>query len=193
MNPTALIMVDLLKAFFHPEGSSYYAEANEVLPNIIKVLGAARSSDSLVVHAVERHFPGLSDDEGKRIPPHCVIGTLDCEYVAGAEPRNRTREIELPKRRYSSFMDTGLDLILRSNHIQRVVIVGVKTNVCIRATAQDAFALGYEVVVPIDCSNSNRPHLADASFEDIQRYMGSTPDLFETLELFSSVDRSHEN
>ena len=109
---------------------------------------------------------------------------MDCEYASGAEPKNRVREIEIPKRRYSSFMGTGLDLVLRSNQIQRVVIVGVKTNVCIRATAQDAFALGYEVVVPIDCSNSNRPHLADASFEDIQRYMGSTPNLQETLDLF---------
>jgi maleamate amidohydrolase len=184
MKSTALIMVDLLQAFFHPEGSSYYAEADAILPNVIKVLAAARSSDSLVVHAVERHFPGLSDDEGKRIPPHCVEGTLDCEYASGAEPKNRVHEIEIPKRRYSSFMGTGLDLVLRSNQIQRVVIVGVKTNVCIRATAQDAFALGYEVVVPMDCSNSNRPHLADASFEDIRRYMGSTPDLHETLELF---------
>lgn len=192
MNQTALIMVDLLEAFFHPEGSSYYAEAKDVLPSIIKVLSAARECDSLIVHAVERHFPGLSDDEGKRIPQHCLIGTLDCEYVAGAEPKNRIGEIELPKRRYSSFMDTGLDLILRSNHIQRVVIVGVKTNVCIRATAQDAFALGYEVVVPIDCSNSNRPHLAAASFEDIHRYMGTTPDLRDTLALFSSGDLTHE-
>lgn len=185
MNPTALILVDLLQAFFHPKGSAYYPEANEVLPPIKKVLDAARASDSLVVHAVERHFPGLSDDESKRIPTHCVMGTLDCEYVSEAVPLDRTREIELPKRRYSSFMDTGLDLILRSNHVERVVIVGVKTNVCIRATAQDAFALGYEVVVPIECSNSNRPNLAAASFEDIQRYMGSTPNLVQTLRLFS--------
>lgn len=192
MNPTALIMVDLLQAFFHPEGSSYYPEANHVLPNVMKVLEAARANDALIVHAVERHFPGLPDDEGKRIPPHCIIGSLDCEYVAGAEPKSRTGEIELPKRRYSSFMDTGLDLILRSNLIQRVVIVGVKTNVCIRATAQDAFALGYEVVVPLDCSNSNRPHLAAASFEDIQRYMGSTPNLLETLALFSTKELTHE-
>ena len=83
-------------------------------------------------------------------------------------------------------MGTDLDLVLRAQKIERVVIVGVKTNVCIRATAQDAFAYGYEVVVPIDCSNSNRPHLASASFEDIARYMGSTPTLAETLKLLQT-------
>ncbi len=185
MNKTALIMVDVMEAFFNPKGSSFYPEALAVLPNILQVLEAARVNTNFIVHAVERHYPGVPDDELKRLPPHCVIGTLDCEYTAGAEPRISENEIEIPKRRFSSFMGTDLDLVLRAQKVERVVIVGVKTNVCIRATAQDAFAFGYEVVVPIDCSNSNRPHLASASFEDISRYMGSTPTLAETLKLFT--------
>ena len=81
----------------------------------------------------------------------------------------------------SSFHATELDLMLRANNVSIVVIVGVKTNVCIRATAQDAFALGYQVIVPSDATNSNRPHLAAASLEDIGRYMGSTPTTAEVL------------
>ena len=52
-----------------------------------------------------------------------------------------------------------------------VVIAGVKTNVCIRATAQDAFANGFDVIVPREATNSNRAHLAAASLEDIDRYL----------------------
>ena len=53
-----------------------------------------------------------------------------------------------------------------------MVVAGVKTNVCIRATVQDAFASGFEVIVPREATNSNRPHLAEASLEDIERYFG---------------------
>jgi ureidoacrylate peracid hydrolase len=61
------------------------------------------------------------------------------------------------------------------------VVAGVKTNVCIRATVQDAFANGFEVVVPREATNSNRPHLAAASLEDIDRYFGRVVPLDEAV------------
>lgn len=50
------------------------------------------------------------------------------------------------------------------------------------ATIQDAFAAGYDVVVPRQATNSNRPHLAEASLEDIQRYFGQVVDLDQALD-----------
>jgi maleamate amidohydrolase len=66
--------------------------------------------------------------------------------------------------------------------VRTLVIAGVKTNVCVRATVQDAFAAGYEVVVPRDATNSNRPHLAEASLEDIDRYFGAVVPLAAAVE-----------
>jgi nicotinamidase-related amidase len=76
-------------------------------------------------------------------------------------------------------------LFLHEQKIARVVIAGVKTNVCIRATAQDAFASGFDVVVPREATNSNRPHLAEASLEDIDRYIGSVAPLAAALEMLA--------
>jgi len=90
-----------------------------------------------------------------------------------------------PKRRYSAFFATDLALFLHEQKIQRVVIAGVKTNVCIRATAQDAFASGFDVVVPREATNSNRPHLAEASLEDIDRYIGKVVSLEAALAMLS--------
>ena len=187
MKKTALIVVDMVKAFFDPKGSSYYQESSDVLENVSLLMKVARQNKLFIVHSVERHFANIVDDEQKKIPIHCIMNTLDCEYVPGAEPISSNFEIELPKRRYSAFMATDLDLVLRAQGIQRVVIVGVKTNVCIRATAQDGFALGYEVVVPLGCTNSNRAHLAQASYEDIQRYIGSTPTINEAVTLLEGL------
>jgi maleamate amidohydrolase len=62
-------------------------------------------------------------------------------------------------------------------------VAGVKTNVCIRATIQDAFAAGYRAILPREATNSNRPHLAAASLEDIDRYFGEVVSIERALEL----------
>lgn len=184
MTRTALIIVDAIQSFFHEEGSAYYAESHDVLPNLERLLTAARAHEIFRVHAVERHHPGVFDDEQKRLPRHCEVGTLDVEYVPSLRPQLSAMEIEVGKIRFSSFLATELDLMLRAQGVTRTVIAGVKTNVCIRATAQDAFGLGYEVIVPSDATNSNRPHLAAASLEDIGRYMGRTPSTDDVIAMF---------
>lgn len=177
-NPsTALILVDVINSFFEPRGGAYYPEAHLVLPAIRHLLTAARDADAFIVHAVERHFPGVRDDEHQRLPEHCVTGSHDAEYVPGFEALAGSREVELPKRRFSAFLGTDLDFILRANGVTGVLVVGVKTNVCVRATCQDAFGHGYAVSVCREATNSNRPHLAEASLEDIDRYMGRVLDL----------------
>lgn len=177
--PTALILVDVIASFFDPAEANFYPAVTEVLDPIRDLLETARERGTLVVHAVERHYPGLEDFEFAKLPRHHEIGASDAEYVPGFEPIPSGREVEVGKRRFSAFYATDLDLLLREQGIRRVIVVGVKTNVCIRATAQDAFAGGFEVWVPRETTNSNRPHLAEASLEDIERYMGRVPTLDE--------------
>lgn len=183
MNPqhprTALLLVDVINSFYEPGQPNYYPEVEETLPALARLRDAARERDALLVHAVERHYRGLDDFEFSKLPRHHQHGERDADYFAGFEPADRAREIVVPKRRYSAFYATDLDLVLREQGISRVIVAGVKTNVCIRATVQDAFAGGFEVVVPREATGSNRPHLAAASLEDIERYFGSVVPLAE--------------
>jgi maleamate amidohydrolase len=48
---------------------------------------------------------------------------------------------------------------------------------------QDAFANGFDAVVAREATNSNRPHLAEASLEDIQRYFGDVVPLERALKM----------
>jgi nicotinamidase-related amidase len=181
-------LVDVINSFFDPRGEAYYAEAQKVLAPISALLDQARRSDAFIVHAVERHFPQVKDHEGRRLPEHCLIGSLDAEYVSGIEPIASARELELPKRRFSAFLGTDLDFLLRANDVTGVLVVGVKTNVCVRATSQDAFGHGFDVAVCREATNSNRPHLAEASLEDIDSYMGRVVDLKEAMHLVAGRD-----
>jgi nicotinamidase-related amidase len=177
----ALVLVDGIRAFFDPAGIHYYPEVAETEEPIGRLLAAARERDRIVVHAVERHRPGLRDFEQPKLPEHCLIGDRDSEIWPRFAPAARDRELVLAKRRYSAFFATDLALVLGEQGVDTVIVAGVKTNVCIRATCQDAFANGFRVVLPREATNSNRPHLAAASLEDVARYFGDTPSVDEVL------------
>lgn len=180
---TALILVDIINSFFEAGHPNYYDGVQDVLPALTSLLAQARASDSIVVHAVERHYSGLHDYEFSKLPRHHEDGAHDADFYVGFEPGARSREVVIPKRRYSAFYATDLDLFLREQGISRIVVAGVKTNVCIRATVQDGFAGGFDVILPREATNSNRPHLAEASLEDIERYFGRVVPLAAAMEM----------
>ena len=176
---TALVLVDVIASFYDPAEANFYPAALETLEPMAELLATARERGTLVVHAVERHHAGLDDFEFRKLPRHHIVGQPDGDYVPGFEPVASGREVEVGKRRYSAFYATDLDLLLREQGVQRLVVAGVKTNVCIRATVQDAFAGGFDVWVPRETTNSNRPHLAEASLEDIDGDFGRVPTFAE--------------
>lgn len=173
----ALVLVDIVNAFFDERGEFYYPETQAALAGVRRLLGAARRGRRLVVHAREVHRPELADAESIKLPPHSYAGSFDGEFVPGFEPG--PGEPEIHKRRYSAFFATDLALLLGEQGATEVVIAGVKTNVCVRATAQDALASGFEPIVVEGAVNSNRPHLHEATLEDVRRYLGRVLQLEE--------------
>ncbi len=178
----ALILLDGINGFFDPAGATYFPEVEQTIAPVERLLAVARERRTLVVHAVERHRDVLDDFEWRALPPHFMEGTFDAEIFPRFAPTHPV-EIVVPKRRFSAFFSTDLSLLLREQGIRSVVLAGCKTNVSIRATAQDAFANGFHVVIAREATSSNRQHLAEASLEDIERYMGRVVPLEEAAGL----------
>jgi maleamate amidohydrolase len=112
-NRVALGQIDVIEAFFTPGRPAYYPDSAKAVDPLRELLTKAREQERLIVHAVERHRPGLADFEHRKIPVHCEIGDDQSPYVAGFEPLDSPHEKELPKRRYSAIYATDLDLLLR--------------------------------------------------------------------------------
>lgn len=182
---TALISIDVINDFYDPSGPNYYAGVEQTLAPVGRLLDAARSADRLVVHAVERHRTGVHDAEQPKLPVHCQENSFAAAFFPGYGPVERAGEVVVPKRRYSAFFATDLALLLHEQGVRCVVVAGVKTNVCIRATIQDAFAHGFEVVLPREATSSNRPHLEEAAVEDVRRYFGSVVTIDEAVALLA--------
>ena len=178
INKTGLIVIDMQNSFLHPNGENYFSAAAKVVEPVLSLIETARNSGCLIVHTVDQHRVGLPDFEQKHLPVHCLEGDTNAEYFDQFGPRSDCDlEIEIVKRRYSAFFATDLALTLQECGIENTIICGVKTNVCVRSTSQDAFAYGFNVFVPTTATASNRENLAVASLEDIDRYFGNTIDL----------------
>ncbi|MHA1643422.1 MAG: cysteine hydrolase family protein, partial [Candidatus Freyarchaeota archaeon] len=79
--------------------------------------------------------------------PHCIEGTPGAEIITELAPLEKDY-IVTNKRRYSALMGTDLEILLRGLRIENLILTGAFTDVCVLATALDARALDYRVIIP---------------------------------------------
>jgi nicotinamidase-related amidase len=171
---TALLLVDMQRDFIEPDGLfgsrgsdlSMYATAR---PRLEELLAAARRSGILVIHIQNTALPGRMSDSPAQIhfnlrmhesarrdgPPlrYTIPGTPGHGFADGFEPR--ADELVVRKYRSSGFWGTNLQMLLRSNGIETVVVGGCTTEGCVESTARDAMFNDFYVVVPEDCVASD--------------------------------------
>jgi nicotinamidase-related amidase len=92
---------------------------------------------------------------------YTVPGTRGHDIVPDLAPQGD--EPVVRKYRSSAFWGTNLDLLLRSNGIETVVVTGCTTEGCVESTARDAMFSSYYVVIAEDCVASDDPLQHDAS------------------------------
>lgn len=163
MGKKAVIVVDMLNDFVTGELANPRSVA--IIPNIAKLLDAARSQGWLVVFGNDAHLPG--DPEEQVWGPHAMAGTPGAEVIEELAPA--PSDVVLPKRFYSSFYETGLDSLLRQNDVDEVVITGQHTNICVRHTSSDAFNGGFRITVPHDgVAMFEEPGMTDEEYQRLQ-------------------------
>jgi nicotinamidase-related amidase len=183
MGKQAVLVIDVVKDFTDPAGKVPHPQAAEIVPHIDAFVSEARARGVLIIWVIDQHRAGKPDWELDNVRGHCMEGTPGVELAPPLEPA--AEDYVINKRRYSAFVGTDLDLILRDNHIDTLFLTGTKTNVCIRATAQDGFEHNYHVIVPRECVSTDKIHLHEANLEDIGKYLGRVVSLAEAIELLA--------
>ena len=157
---TALLVVDVQNAFAEPNGSLYVQGGEDVVPVINAEIAAARSAGAHVVYTADWHpesTPHFARDGGVW-PVHCVGDTWGAAFhpnliVDGPVVRKGTGGED----GYSGFSvrdpeseqvaATGLADQLERWGVKTIVVCGLATDYCIKATSLDGTAGGYNVVV----------------------------------------------
>lgn len=172
---TALLVVDVQNDFCAPNG--YYGkegkrltEIEAAIPRIDAMVAAARRADVLVVWILQTLLPEARADSPSWlrrrtrgvVPPEWTIdGSWGQRVVEPLAPH--ADEPVVRKHRSSAFVSTPLDLILRSNEIESLVVSGTVTQVCVESTVRDATFFDYYVTLATDCVATVDPKLHDAS------------------------------
>jgi nicotinamidase/pyrazinamidase len=158
---TALVVVDVQNDFADPAGGLYVREGEQVVQAANAEIDAATAAGAPVFYTQDWHpatTPHFAKDGGVW-PVHCVAGTWGAELhpglrVAGPVVRKGVGGED----GYSGFTmrdpgtgettGTGLEELVRATGAERLVVLGLAGDVCVKATALDGAALGWPVVVP---------------------------------------------
>jgi nicotinamidase-related amidase len=182
---TALIVVDMVRDFTDPAGLVYYPQNREILPRIARALDFCRSEGMLIVFMQHCYRKDKFDRNLVAMRPNCIEGSGG-EDIDPALTVDLVKDYVIRKRRYSAFFGTDLDLVLREHGMRNVVVVGTKTNCCIRATVTDAYNLDYRAIVLSDCVATNSDTVNEVHLSDIRKYLGT---VWTTDEFMDAVQK----
>lgn len=177
---TAFIVIDMQNDFCDDEGACAQNGddvkiVQEIVPTLHQLIGSARRAGALVVFVRVSHDETTDSEvrlerRRERKAPVCVEGTWGVEWYADLQPQ--PGDVIVTKHRFSAFINTPLDLILRSRGIKTIVLTGTATNVCVESTARDGHMLDYYVVLPEDGAATPDLPAHEATLHNIRRHFG---------------------
>ncbi len=145
----AILVVDMLNDFV--TGALKCDRGLAIVPKTAKLLDGARKAGIPVIFCNDAHIKD-TDHELKLWGEHAIAGTKGAEVIP--ELHLCDKDYVVPKRRYSGFFHTDLDLLLKELGVDTVILTGLHTHMCVRHTGADAYQLGYDLIVAKDATDS---------------------------------------
>jgi ureidoacrylate peracid hydrolase len=115
----------------------------------------------------------------------CREGTWGAEFYDGIAPLPSERVVI--KHRYSAFINTDLNTVLKARGIESILVCGVATNVCVETTARDGYMYDYYVTMIDDCSAAYDAKLHMGTLENIRRHFVLVASSHQVIETWSGL------
>jgi ureidoacrylate peracid hydrolase len=168
----ALVVVDMQNDFCHPDGAEAATGADVSLAapmaqRLKALLLEARAVCLRTIFVRTHHSPWTNSEvwlgrgggrHANSNVPLCLPGTWGSDFYEGLAPRRsadcspETSDFVVTKHRYSGFVGTDLELVLRSQGLTTLIMTGTASNGCVEATARDGFHRDHAIVYVSDCS-----------------------------------------
>lgn len=190
---TALLVIDMQNSFIAPGAVFEAPKGREIIPNIDRLVPAARDVGCPVIWTQSDHSP---PGGGLILDRHPVIRATT-ELWAGDPTFDLFPEMVQPladehrvvKHKYDAFHDTDLDRALRNLGRDTVVITGVATEICCESTARAAFFHDYKVVFVADATGAFDPDIQDATCERMNAMFARAMATAEVLAALGGLPR----
>lgn len=165
----ALLVVDFVEAYMNP-GSPLYAGVESTRDACAELLEKARTAAIPILHTNVQYEPGGRDGGVffRKLPALAVFerGSPLGAFAAGLEPVSG--ETVVTKQYPSAFFGTALDSILHELGVDSLLIAGLTTSGCVRATVVDAMQFGFVPIVVQEAVGDRDPAPHTANLFDMR-------------------------
>lgn len=192
----ALIVIDMAKAYFESDAPLYLGEpvASSVLQSVARLVQAARADHVPVIFTTVRYQRGGADG-GVFFRK---VGALRCfeagnrlgEFVEPIVPT--ASDIVVTKQYASSFFATSLASTLTALGVDTLLISGVSTSGCVRATTLDACQHGFVPIVVRDACGDRSATVHESNLFDLQQKYAEVYSETEALAYLATAAVSHD-
>lgn len=168
-------------------------------------LDAARERDVPIIYTTGYVFRSEAESGAwmYRFPPEQRhrVAAMDRaelhEIVPDIAPR--AQDLVILKEKPSAFFGTQLQSILNHHRTDTLIMTGMSTSGCVRATAVDAFSLNYKVIIPLECVADSRRASHEIALYDMDaqtgdvRPMAEIIDVLKELKTAQSIEGAEQN
>jgi len=163
---SALLVIDMQDYFLNKDSHAFIPAAKTIIPNINLIIKEYRKRAYPIIFT----FHALAKDEKPGI-----MGKWWSDLLRVNNPLSkihlafnlRENDIVIRKSRYSAFIGTNLDQILKEKKIDTLVITGIMTHLCCESTAREAFMKDYEVYFVVDATATDTESLHFSSLKTL--------------------------
>jgi nicotinamidase/pyrazinamidase len=145
-----IFIIDMLNDF--RDGVLANPRMELIIPNIIELIEGriAEGEDIKIFFLCDSHKQ--DDEEFSLFPPHCLEGTQGAQIIDELQRYIKDdRSNIILKNKYSGFHKTVLDDLLESEILEKVILTGVLTEICVLLNAEEFRNRGYRTCIPESC------------------------------------------
>ena len=179
----ALILVDFVAAYF-VEGSPFYAGVEDELASALRIRDVARAAGIPVIYTNVVYQKGGADGGifYRKVPALEAFETGNPlgRWAEGLAPGDG--ELVISKQYPSAFFGTSLAKSLKKDGIDTLIITGVTTSGCVRATCVDAMSYGFVPIVVADACGDRHAAPQEANLFDMNAKYADVVGESETVE-----------
>ena len=182
----AVLVVDVVRAYLE-EDSPLYAGVEDAVAACAVLVRAARAAGVPVIFTRVEYVPGGADG-GLFYRKVAALRCFDQGDPLGefpAEPAPLPGEVVVTKQYASAFFGTSLAATLTAGGVDTVVICGLSTSGCVRASAVDALQHGFRPIVVRDACGDRDPRPHEANLFDLRAKYADVVSLGEALDLLT--------
>ena len=184
----ALLLIDFCQAYFEP-GNALYSEVDDAIASALRVRAAARAAGvPVVLTNVVYHPTGFNGGRffEKAMPlKNFVQGSPMGAWGPGLEPFDD--ELVVSKQYPSAFFGTSLASTLTAAGIDSVILTGLTTSGCVRASCVDAMSHGFRTTVVADACGDRHAGPHDANLFDMNAKYADVVSEAETIAFLETL------